>query len=233
MKYLLRILLFLLLIGSVFYNRAITESSNTVISSVREAFALPILTIRNLFRVNDFAKTLSSLELENQSLRAELAAVKFAIPFYDDKFMRARVHVFYPFNNKSVFTIAAGRSDGVKEGMAVLASPGVYVGVISLALDNWSEVRTIYDASIETPVRIGDNGVAALLRGGSGLTATMIDKAKKISVGDEIYLAQKGFPYGLKIGDIVAMRDQSVFKEADVVTPYALTDLSEVLIYAK
>ncbi len=234
MKYILRALLILLLISFLAYNQAISEAVTGVVGSLRAAFALPILTARNFFRVNDFTKSLSGLELENQSLRAEIMMAKIAAPPPAGKFIRAKVHASYPFNNKSALTIAVGGSDGVREGMAVLVAPGIYLGFIGHTEKNWSEVKTIFDGALQTPVRIGDAGIAALLRGGGRLTASMIDKAKFLEVGAPVYLAQKGLPYGLKIGEVRLLRegDGGVFKEADVFPPYVLNDLEEVLIYA-
>jgi cell shape-determining protein MreC len=234
MKYFLRVFLLILLVGAVAYNSAITETTTTIIDKFRDAFALPILTIRNFFSVNDFAKNLSSLALENQSLRAELWMAKISAPEPSGKLIRAKVHASYPFNNKSALTLARGSQDGIKKDMAVLASPGIYLGTVSYVEKNWSEVRTVFDSEYQTPVRISERGVAALLRGGANLSASMIDKTKILKVGEAVYLAQKGLPYGLKIGEIRNLREGSggVFQEADILPPYTINDLEEVFIYA-
>lgn len=234
MKYFFRIFLLIILIGAVAYNGAITEVSTTLVGSLRSAFALPILTARNFFRVNDFAKNLSALQLENQSLRAELAMARIGAPLPDKKIIRAKVYAMYPFSNRSALTVAVGETAGIRAGMAVLAAPGIYLGAVARVEKEWSEIRTVFGSDYQTPIRIGDSGVAALLRGGNGLTASMIEKTKILAPGDTVYLAQKGLPYGLKIGEIRGIREGSdgVFKEADISPPYILNDLEEVFIYA-
>jgi len=63
----------------------------------------------------------------------------------------------------------------------------------------------------------------------------MIDKTKNPAIGDKVYLASRDLPYGLVVGEIRSIRDGEggVFKEADVAPPYALGDLSEVLVYVE
>lgn len=233
MKHLLRALLVIFFIGAIVYNQAISSSAIGVLAALRGVFALPVLLIKNMAGAFDEVAILQKANLENQSLRAEILRLTLGATKPEGKLIRVKVHASYPFNNKNSFTIALGGSDGVREGAVVLASPGIYLGRVSVLAPHWSEVRTVFDGSRETPVRVGTKGVAALLRGGTSLYASMIDKTKDVAIGDKVYTALRDAPYGLLIGEVRSLRDGAggVFKEADIATPYILGDLSEVFIY--
>ena len=63
----------------------------------------------------------------------------------------------------------------------------------------------------------------------------MLDKNRHVGVGDLVYLAKTGLPYGLKIGTVRAVDGLAgtAFNEADVVPPYSLGDLIDVFIIAE
>lgn len=206
--------------------------SDRLLYQIRSAFALPILTVFNIFKTNDLSKALGDLNLENQSLRAELLASSIGAPKVKSNLFSAKVSASYPYNNKSALTIAGGASDGLRPGMPVLAAPGIFLGQITKVGKNWSEVRTIFDNSWELPVRVGPNATGALLKGGASLIAGFIDKIKIVNIGDAIYTAAKGIPYGLKVGEVKLVRENTgtAFKEADVLAPYSLGDLYQVFV---
>jgi len=206
--------------------------SEKLLYQIRGAFALPILTVHNIFKVNDLSQALAELNLENQSLRAELLARSLDMPKIKANLFVAKVSASYPYNNKSAITIAGGAGDGLAPDMPVLAAPGIFLGQITKVGKNWSEVRTVFDNSWELPVRVGLSGTAGLLRGGASLVVGLIDKIKIVANGDAVYTATKDIPYGLKIGDVKMVRDNTgtAFKEADVLAPYSLGELYQVFV---
>jgi len=143
------------------------------------------------------------------------------------------VYSNYPFNSRSQLAIASGRDDGIIEGDVVVIFGDILVGQVIKVFDSSSIVTTIFDPSWEMAVRIGDDEIDALLKGGNELTLTLIPKDEFVEEGDKIIAASQGFPYGLEIGLVQNIKDSGgdVFKEAIVKPSFQVSELRDVAIY--
>lgn len=231
-KYAPRILLAVLMLGAIFARGSFNETAATLSAELRNAFSLPFLFVWRIVKSYDFASQIRDLELQNQSLRSELQLARLNLIPDAGTFLRAKIFAAHPFNDRHVIFISKGAEHGIKTGAAVLSAPGIFLGEVVRVEKAWSEVRTVFDGSRELPVRIGLVGAPGLLRGGSNVSVGMLDKSKKIALGDTVILAKIGLPYGLKIGNVREIRSASgtVFNEAELSLPYVLSELTEVLV---
>lgn len=147
----------------------------------------------------------------------------------------AEVYSSFPFNYKHLLAVNAGSASGVAVGMPVTLEGNILIGQVIEVSDDQSLVRTIFDKDWSLPVRIGVAERDALLVGGQNPKLTLIDRKVEINEGDAVVSAKKDLPYGLKIGEISAVRDliTTSFKEADLIFPYDPKDLRKVAILIK
>lgn len=176
----------------------------------------------------------NDLVLENESLKAQLAELKVKneeIKVEDGRYLVAKIYSTYPFNDRHLFTIAAGTSEEVKELMPVLAKKNILLGQVTKVFSSYSEVKSIFSPDWQIPVKIGDSGVDGLFMGGPNPKVTMIVNDKTINVGDDVYSVSKDFPYGLKVGEVASVGSGgSFFKEVSLNLPYDFNNLASVLI---
>jgi len=197
-------------------------------------FYMPIIPVWGW--INGNASQEQQLILENESLKAQLASLKSNIQnLRDDQYLISKIYSTYPFNDKHIFTIAAGKSQQLSESMPVLAAKNILLGKVINVFDNYSEVKSIFSPDWQMSVKIGDAGVDGLLIGGPNPKVTMIVSDKEISVGEEVYSTGKDFPYSLKIGRVrnIQIGTSSFFKEALIDLPYDFNNLQEVWIFIK
>jgi rod shape-determining protein MreC len=150
----------------------------------------------------------------------------------DSMRITAKVYSLYPFNTKSRIFLGSGTESGIAAGQPVLASQTVLVGAVRNVSAHRSEVATLYDTSFALPVRVGKSEVDALLQGGISPRLTLIDKTKTIVSGDKIISASKDMPYGLTVGSVEDVREDSsgAFLETSIRVPYNLNALRTVFI---
>jgi cell shape-determining protein MreC len=119
--------------------------------------------------------------------------------------------------------------------MAVLSAEKVFFGQVTHAGEQVSEVRTASDPQWELSVRVGPNEVDALFVGGRTPRLTLIANAGDVLPGDPIYLAAPGMPYGLLVGYVANVEEDThhSFKEASVTLPHAHVQVVEVLILTR
>jgi len=143
----------------------------------------------------------------------------------------AVVYSSYPFNSKSELIINKGSDDGIEVGDAVTWGDAVLVGKIKETTSSKSVVTTIFDPGFETAVRIGDQGVNSLMRGGNELLLDLIPTEAELEIGDTIVTAGQDFPYGLSIGLVKEIKDSgSVFKQALIEPAFEVKSLRYVNI---
>lgn len=147
----------------------------------------------------------------------------------------AKIYSSYPFNTRNLLTVNAGAKNGVAEGMPVSADGNFLLGGVFEVLENISIVRTIFDKDFSLSVRVGQKEANALLAGGQTPRLTLLEKSADIQSGDLVYSATRGFPYGMKIGEVgqVIVSPPGAFKEAELLLPYQINDLREVAILLK
>ena len=183
----------------------------------------------------------SVLRQENQSLLAAIQRARiFGIPegastsletgVASGTYLTAKVFSTYPFNMKNQITVDAGEEDGVRVGMVVTIGETILLGRVKEVLPTASIVQTVFDSQFEIPVRIGQAEADSLFEGGGEPKAVLIDKTKRVEVGDAVLSADSSFPYGLKVGEITEIREGAtgIFKEAIVKTPFVLSEIRDV-----
>ncbi len=180
---------------------------------------------------------ISKLELENDSLKAQifinenLSGKEIRENTWD--YFNTKVFSNYPFNNQSLIAINAGINDGLAVNQVVVSAANILLGQIIKINQNASLVRTIFDNNFNIAVKIGDNKVNALLRGGLPPTLEMIEKNKNIKNGDIVYNADQNFPYGFKLGEIQIINSENAaepFKKAFLKTDYSIGSLEDVFV---
>ncbi|MDP3880673.1 MAG: rod shape-determining protein MreC [bacterium] len=180
-------------------------------------------------------ENINSLNNENQSLQAQILALKeqaSILEFEGQSYIRVRSYSNYPFNNKNQILIAAGSASGLRQGQAVLFQPGIFIGEVDKVDEKRAEIRTIFDFNWELPVKIGEEKVDGLLIGGHTPTVTLISKSKNIQLGDPITLASPNFPIGLTVGvvnEVLKDRDD-LFQEVKLRFPYNPAEINYLYI---
>lgn len=235
MKKIFSIVIAAAVFGSFFlFGRILAAPADYASYEITE-FLRPIADFFGSFFQSSKGYDVNSLVLENEKLKAEILALKKSAQLIgsgQSKFLTVKVYSTYPFNHKDFLAINVGGKQGVKEGMAVTLGEHILIGQIAETEDHSSMVRTIFHPGWELPVKIGTDQTDALLVGGRKPKLTLITKERTIAEGDSVYSANKDFPYGLKIGEVVKIKrdDGSSFQEAELLLAYEIKDITEVLV---
>ncbi|MDO8504688.1 MAG: rod shape-determining protein MreC [Candidatus Liptonbacteria bacterium] len=142
------------------------------------------------------------------------------------KFVLGDVYSGYPLNLKDELLVNVGARDGVKPFGAVTWN-GILVGKIKEVKEEFSVIQTIFDPKFSLPVRAGESGADALLKGGVEPKLTLIPKNVETKAGDVVYSASADFEYGmpLGVGGPLITSANSVFSEADLLISYGPSEL--------
>ena len=192
-------------------------------------------SIRRFFTApNIVSSDNQNVAAENDTLKAELAqlqTVQAQMPTSSPATIRAMVYSRYPFNFKNELTVNVGADQGVASGSAVLFQ-GALIGQVQAVWPNVALVQTIFDNSFKMPVRIGAHGYDGLLQGSSYPTVGSIAKSAAVNLGDIVYAAGAGFPYGLPIGEVAATTTSvdSLFEQASLNFAYDINSIQTVAI---
>lgn len=178
------------------------------------------------------------LKQENQDLRAQIQRLtdsespneNCGTAPSNEKYLRAKVFSTHPFNIKNEITANAGEKQGVKLGAVATIGDNILVGQVIKVFDRASAIQTIFDPNLELPVRIGKGEINGMLQGGAEPKVILIEKP--VGVGDVVYSASAEFPYGLKIGEIMQIKESAagIFKEASIKIPFTVSELRQVNI---
>jgi cell shape-determining protein MreC len=174
------------------------------------------------------------LAAENQALKAELAQLQGTAaqtPRPPVNYLRAMVYSRYPMNFRNEVLIDLGTNDGVVAGKAAVFQ-GILVGRIEKTFSDSALAQTVFDASFKMPVRVGAGGYDALLVGGASPKLTSIAKTALVKVGDVVYTAAEGLPYGLPVALVAgtSTSPDNLFKEAALGFAYDVDDIQSVLV---
>ena len=186
---------------------------------------------------------------ENNSLRAENAALRESARDYDDLeaenerlrelfgwtekhtdfvMESAKIVAWDASNYVSAFTISKGERDGIELGDCVVTEYGALVGQIMELGSEWATVRTIIDVDMDVGALVGEESFAGLITGEfslmkQGLTrVTYLTSGAQIFPKDEVLTSGKGgsFPAGLLIGEIsTVMTEAGGQSTYGIVTP--------------
>lgn len=180
----------------------------------------------------------SSLQAENESLRAQLAdaqqsardgiaaseentrlrqALELREKHTDYTLESSKIVLWSTSNWTSSFTISKGSSSGIEYGDPVITEYGVLVGQITELGTTWATVSTVIDIEMSVGAFVGQEGSSGMVVGEYDLMkekkaklAYLADGAQIFS-GDDILTSGSGgsFPQGLVIGTVGAVKTEA------------------------
>ncbi len=147
-------------------------------------------------------------------------------------YLDANVFSDYPFNNYSLVAVNAGEIEGLKEGMPVLAAPGVLLGKIVSVGPHKSAIQTFFDPSWKSSVFVGTAGTRGLLDGGASPSVDFIPKNSTTTAGMEIFNADSSYPLNLLVGSVDSVQgvNSDLWLQAKVRVPFDLSSLNDVMV---
>lgn len=227
----------ILLIGIIWYGTrdSAAHAKGRFTAALESAISFPGTLIKGIWHRASFARQLSSLAVENQNLRAQLFELREQAgiaTFGKERYVRAKVYSTYPLNTKHLLAINAGSADGLAAGMPVTVDTHLFLGTITEVFSDQSVVRTVFDEGVRLAVKIGDQGIEALLLGGKTPRLTLISNHANIQDGERVYTASRDLPFGIVLGTVAKIRArvEGAFQEADLEMPYDMRGLQEVFI---
>lgn len=178
-----------------------------------------------------------ALLAENQALQAEVAALQETKNVLEEisgarDVIPAAVYSRYPLNFKSQILINVGEGVGILVGQAAILPENILIGRVREVFPDSASVQTVFDPGFQAAVRVGDKGIEALLIGGGEPKVTLIPKDAEVRMGDVVYVADSGFPYGLAVGEVegISLKEEELLGEATLRFAYDLNRLHAVLL---
>lgn len=185
-----------------------------IITSISELGSIKRENVRlkeQLLKLQEQDRRVQELTIENKSLKGML---KFTKENPDIRIVGASIISRNSLFYFDTFTINAGKSKGIKPGMAVITNMGL-VGKVTQVSDTWSKVLSILDESSAVSVidnRTRDNGIAKGNQPKSDkLTAEYFPIDSHIEAGDTVITSGLGelFPKGIFVGYITEVHQST------------------------
>ena len=175
----------------------------------------------------------SGLKLELEELRKENENLRTQI--LNESLTPAntfKVYSSYPQTNVRKIAIAAGKSEGIKEGDVATSGANIFVGRVEKVFETYSIVSTLFDPNMELAVRIGSKEVSGLFKGGGQLKVALIPKGAPVFTGDIVLSAKFDIPYGLNMGTVQSIADDKAtpLREAIIEPAFKISELRNVEI---
>ncbi|MCY4142334.1 MAG: rod shape-determining protein MreC [Gammaproteobacteria bacterium] len=158
-----------------------------------------------------------AIHAENSELRQLLALTQHETEL---AFVPAELSAVNSRAGRNEIVINRGQTHGVRDGMAVIDSSGVY-GQIVEALPYTSRVILITDQRLPVPVRVARTGLNAVAVGVGNSTELVLEHADitaDIQVGDQMIASGLGgiYPVGYPVGVVTAIEPDAAGVEARV-----------------
>ena len=217
-------------VGSLLHGRAgaIKNADGVLKAPVQRATTALLDWVEGLYGyIYDYDRIVE----ENNSLRAENAALREAARNYDDieaenerlrelfgwsqkhtelSMESAKIVAWDTGNYTSAFTISKGSNVEIEPGDCVVTEYGALVGQVIEVGSDWATVRTIIDVDMDVGALVGRDSYAGVVTGEfslmkQGLTrVTYLASGAQIFPDDEVLTSGKGgsFPAGLLIGTV-------------------------------
>jgi len=202
----------------------------------------------NLSQISNLASQNSSLEKENNEIKAELVLLKevqhenevlkkeigFTATQKERELIPCKVISASPSSFFQTIRIDKGTKDGVTNGKAVL-SGGFLIGTIQEAADNSSQVFLITNSQSLVAVILQESRGSGLLKGGlKGLTVENIPLDTPIKKGEIVITSGlgDGLLSGIAIGtvqDIISSQSE-IFQRVNVESPIELGKIEIVFV---
>ncbi len=198
---------------------------------------------------------LVGIQEENQTLKKKINELKAVIVSYREGYLEAQrlkkllsITDRYQYHFTAVRVIGReqatlsrtvlinkGSSDGLKNGMPVMAYPGLIGRLIDVSR-NVSRVLLFIDENSHVDAIVQRNRIQGIISGAGsrGMTLKYIPKTQDVQKGDVIISSGMGgiFPKGWLIGQVISVDRQSdgLFLKIDVAPFVDLSKLEELLI---
>ncbi len=223
LKYLIPTVLLLLVIGLVIFVRPAFDTA------YRDTKMFLAGITGGSFDYNKY----NELVRENESLRFEMNNIKNEADSKSEEGKFFEVFSRYPFNNKEILIINAGRKDGAKMNLPVLTKDGFLIGKIVSVNGRQSEVQTVFDPNWKTSVGIGDASNKAVMKGGQPPKLELIPKECQVKEGDFVFNISPDFPYKTLIGKVKNIKKVSnqIWDSGVMDIPYKLDQITEVKVF--
>lgn len=238
---------FLLLVAVALGSIIVSRSNAPWISQFRAGFmdttaplletlAIPVRAVSSWFSSFDDMK---SLRADNARLTRENRQLRFALTEAqryeaENRRLRELVRARPPVQGRHIgarvmaggggaysrtFILAAGKEQGVRDGLAVLASDGLVGRIVNVG-EHTSRALLITDLNSRLPVMLVATGERAVLAGQNGRLGRLmyLPLRHQVKVGARVVTSGHGavMPPGLPVGEVVAVRGNRV-----MVRPYA------------
>ena len=162
-------------------------------------------------QINDLMAQVSELDAikrENDFLRQGLNLD------LDKDFDRKLADIVAKDVAQDAIIIDKGSKGLVQEGMPVITSERALVGRVSKTYSNYSEVTLVTAKDFSFDVKIGDDGIDGLVKGGGADKAIvdLVPKDKELKEGSAVSTSQLGgiFPGGLLVGTVSGVDNSDV-----------------------
>lgn len=211
--------------------RAYGSSARSVVqgaNSVKNFFGV-IFTIRDIARENaELNQKINDLAFENSRLslaKQENIGLRKALGLKEGSefnLVAAEVKAADPTGFTQTLIINKGENAGIRPLSAVIAAPGLLVGLVSEVYSNTSEVTLITDPTIKINAEVTESGARGLVIGEHGLALgfDLITQNEVIKPQDLVVTSglANEFPRGLLIGEIVSIQstESELFQKAFV-----------------
>lgn len=220
----------------------IARGSTNAAGSVKEFF-VTFGTIKNLAKENAaLEQQVDELAFENARLqlaKQENIALRRALKLEEESKLLltpAEIVTLDPTGFSQTITMRVQDISGLKEGAAVIVSPGILVGRVTKVTTNFVEATLITDHKVLINAEVVDSGAKGLVRGEHGLSLALdlVTQNELIKVGDRVVTSglSNDFPRGLLIGDISGIRSgtSELFQKASISPAANLKNLRFVFI---
>lgn len=179
----------------------------------------------------------ADLQAENQSLRDRIIELEKIVPqrIGGRTFIEAPVFATSPFSGHFRVEVGVGDIHDVRllNPVTVMYNGEQFIfGKVERVSQYTSLVQTIFDSKWRGAVRIGDQGISALLEGGMPPRVVLIPRGKGIKTGDAVYASSADMPHGIVIGFIghITENRETLSEEARLEIPYRVRDITTVFI---
>jgi rod shape-determining protein MreC len=214
--------------GSGFFFRDIVETLTSIGTLKEENVHLKAENVKHVAE----GALLSDIQKENDELRKELS-----LPLRKRfNMISATVIAKDAANRGKWIVIAAGSLDGVSKGMAVVAVPGVMIGVIDEVYPKSARVMLLSHPESAIPGRIAGQNTRGIVRGehALGMRFGMVSQTDTMQNGDFVVTdnLEEKIPSGLLIGTAqsVGPSPDHLFLEASIVLSFRVESLRFVSV---
>jgi rod shape-determining protein MreC len=206
--------------------------------------------VNNLTSASELSEENQRLRAENEQLTNDLALAReraielestqdlsaVVQQFPQDVFVSATVVSRDALNARSLVAIDKGSSDGVREGMIIVAEGRSLVGTVSKVFDDYAWITLITDPKSAVSAIVQESRAEGVVAGNydGHLIMEFVGQGAVVKEGDFVLTSGigGGYPEGVVIGRVstVEKAEQDLFQKVSVDHLASLSDLEDVLV---